>query len=72
MDKHFTKEKPLNFAIGKGIIESDLYEDTYLVGNCTYEHRDRGTFIKGCTPVESTIMRVIKEHLGLQIRNKKI
>ncbi|MFO8020391.1 MAG: DUF362 domain-containing protein [Promethearchaeia archaeon] len=66
INKHFTKEKPLNFAIGKGIKEFDLYEDTYLVGNCTYEHRDRGTFIKGCTPVESTIMRVIKENLGLK------
>ncbi|MFX1258270.1 MAG: hypothetical protein ACFFAN_10445, partial [Promethearchaeota archaeon] len=66
IDKHFTPEKPLNIAIGKGIKQSDLYSDasnTYLIGNCTYNQRENGIFIKGCTPVESTILETIKKNL---------
>ncbi len=63
IDEHFTPEKPLNLAIGRGIKQSDLYSDTYLIGNCTYEHHKHGIFIKGCTPVESTILKIIKENL---------
>ncbi|MFX1444901.1 MAG: DUF362 domain-containing protein [Promethearchaeota archaeon] len=65
IDEHFTPEKPLNLAIGKGITQSDLYSDTFLIGNCTYEHHENGVFIKGCTPVESTILKIIKENLKL-------
>ena len=65
IDEHFTPEKPLNLAIGRGIKQSDLYSDTYLIGNCTYEHHENGIFIKGCTPVESTILKRIKENLKL-------
>jgi len=63
IDEHFTPENPLNIAIGKGIKQSDLYSDTYLIGNCTYNQQENGIFIKGCTPVESTILKVIKENL---------
>lgn len=65
IDKYFTPEKPLRLAIGKGIQQSDLYSDTFLIGNCTYSQRERGIFIQGCTPVESTIIRIIKEKLNL-------
>ena len=68
IDNHFTAENPLNLAIGKGIKNSDLYEDTFLIGNCTYEQRENGTFIKGCSPVESTILEIIKNNLK---KNKK-
>ena len=63
IDKNYTKENPLNLAIGKGIKQSDLYEKTFLIGNCTSNNREKGIFIKGCTPVESTIIRIIKEEL---------
>ena len=63
IDEHFTSENPLNLAIGKGIKQSDLYDKTYLVGNCTYNQRENGIFIKGCTPVESTILETIKNNL---------
>jgi uncharacterized protein (DUF362 family) len=63
IDKHFTPEKPLNIAIGKGIKPSDIYSDTYLIGNCTYEQHKKGIFIKGCTPVESTILDIIKKNV---------
>jgi len=65
IDQYFTDQKPLNLVIGKGVKESELYEDTYLIGNCTYNLAERGTFIKGCTPVESKILEIIKKNLKL-------
>ena len=65
IDEHFTPENPLNIAIGKGIKQSDLYSDTYLIGNCTYNQQENGIFVKGCTPVESTILKIIKESLEM-------
>ena len=65
IDKHFSAEKPLNLAIGKGIKKSDIYDDTYLIGNCTYDHHEEGKFIKGCTPVESEILKIIRKNLSL-------
>jgi len=64
IDKHFTSENPLNLAIGKGIKQSDIYDETFLIGNCTYNVHEKGVFIKGCTPVESTILKIIKESLN--------
>ncbi|MFX0029200.1 MAG: DUF362 domain-containing protein [Candidatus Hermodarchaeota archaeon] len=66
IDEHYSPEKPLNLAIGKGIKESDLYSDTFLIGNCTSSQKESGTFIQGCTPVESTILKTIKEKLELK------
>ncbi len=66
IDEHFTPEKPLNIAIGKGIKQSDLYSDTFLIGNCTYDQHENGIFVKGCAPVESSILRIIKENLELE------
>jgi uncharacterized protein (DUF362 family) len=63
IDENFTEENPLNLAIGKGVTYSDLYDDTYLIGNCTSKVRDAGIFIQGCTPVESTILSTIKDRL---------
>jgi len=65
IDQYFNDQKPLNLAIGKGLKESDLYEDTYLIGNCTFNLAEYGTFIKGCTPVESKILEIIKKNLKL-------
>jgi len=61
IDENFTTENPLNLAIGKGIKSTDLYSDTFLIGNCTYELHENGTYVKGCAPVESTIMTMIIE-----------
>ncbi len=64
IDENFTPEKPLNLAIGKRMNESDLYSDTFLIGNCTSNQEENGLFIKGCTPVESTILMRIKKSLN--------
>jgi len=63
IDENYTPEKPLNLAIGKGIKESDLYSDNFLIGNCTSNLDENGTFINGCAPVESTILKIIKDNL---------
>ncbi|MHA2182436.1 MAG: hypothetical protein ACXAAH_13535, partial [Promethearchaeota archaeon] len=63
IDENFTPEKPLNLAIGKGIKESDLYSDTFLIGNCISNLEENGIFTKGCAPVESTILKTIKDNL---------
>ncbi len=65
INKHFTPENPLNMAIGKGIKQSDLYSNTFLIGNCTYDQHKNGIFIKGCPTVESTILKIIKKSLKL-------
>ena len=65
IDQHFSPENPLNIAIGKGIKQSDLYSETYLIGNCTYNQQENGIFINGCTPVESTILKIMKENLKM-------
>ncbi len=65
IDENFTPEKPLNIAIGKGIKQSDLYSETFLIGNCTYNQNENGIYIKGCTPVESTILQILKKNLKL-------
>ncbi len=68
VDQHFTPEKPLNLAIGKGVKSSDLYENTYLIGNCTSALKDnsKGIFVQGCTPVESKILKIIKKQLNIE------
>ncbi len=63
IEEHFTEANPLRLAIGKGLNESDLYDNTYLIGNCTAKNRENGVFIQGCTPVESKIMSIIKQNL---------
>ena len=63
INKHYTAEKPLRIAIGKGIKQTDLYSDMFLVGNCTSKLNQKGVYIKGCAPVESTILRIISEKL---------
>ncbi|MBN1215894.1 MAG: DUF362 domain-containing protein [Candidatus Lokiarchaeota archaeon] len=68
INKHYTSENPLRIAIGKGLNESNLYQDTLLIGNCTFNFKDKGIFIKGCTPVESTIIEVIKKSLDNRIK----
>jgi len=65
IDKYFTKKNPLRIAIGKGIKQSDIYEHTFLIGNCTSNCKDYGIFIKGCTPVQSKILAVIKEYFKI-------
>ena len=63
IDKHFSKENPLSLGIGKGLMGIDLYEPTFLIGNCTANRRNDGFFIRGCTPVQSVIKTEIEEFI---------
>jgi len=72
LDTIYTNRKPLNLAIGKGLKQSDLYTDSFLIGNCSYNNDVKGTFIKGCAPVESIIMNIIKEKVNESILKGKL
>ncbi|MHA1791648.1 MAG: DUF362 domain-containing protein [Promethearchaeota archaeon] len=64
IDENFTPEQPLALGIGKGLKNVDLYTPTFLIGNCTANRKEDGVFIQGCTPVQSTILKTIKEYLS--------
>ena len=70
IDEHFTPEKPLNLAIGKGIKKSDLYEDTFLIGNCSALQKEHAIFVQGCAPIESQIMKAIRHKIRLESDTK--
>ena len=54
---YFPDGEKLNIAIGKG--HTELPEKTICVGNCTINQRQKGTFIQGCPPVASEILKAI-------------
>lgn len=58
LDEYFPENEPINIAIGKG--HKDLPKGTLCIGNCTAKHRDCGTFIPGCPPVGSAIIKKLK------------
>ncbi len=54
---YFPPDTAFHIAIGTG--HDDLPAGTFCVGNCTAAHRDAGTFIPGCPPVSSQILRAL-------------
>lgn len=54
---YFPPDTAFHIAIGKG--HDDLPAGTFCVGNCTGAHRETGTFIPGCPPVASQILRAL-------------
>jgi uncharacterized protein (DUF362 family) len=59
MFQYLPCERPVNIAIGKG--HDELPENTILIGNCTRAHKEGRTFISGCPPVASSIIKQIRE-----------
>lgn len=53
-------ENDVVIAIGKG--HEDLPPGTLCIGNCTAKHKDCGTFISGCPPVASEILKAYYEY----------
>ena len=49
----------LRMAIGKG--HDELPEDTLCVGQCTIRQRTGGSFVPGCPPVGSQILKVLQQ-----------
>ncbi len=58
LKEYYPKEEKINIAIGKG--HNELPDGTLCIGNCTIKHRDKGVFIKGCPPVSSKIIEIMK------------
>jgi len=57
--EYFPKDSPVRIAIGKGHAEVPL--GTLCIGNCTARHKARGTFVSGCPPVGSAIMKKVRK-----------
>ena len=54
---YFPEGERVKVAIGKG--HELLPEGTLCIGNCTSKSADNGTFVKGCPPVGSEILRAV-------------
>ena len=59
LKEYFPHDSTINIAIGKG--HETLPEGTLCIGNCTSKHRDCGTFVPGCPPVGSAILKKLGE-----------
>jgi len=57
--QYFPDDQEITIAIGKG--HAELPPGTVCIGNCTACHRDVGTFIGGCPPVGSAILRAVQK-----------
>jgi len=51
-----------NIAIGSDV--EDVPDDTFLIGNCTICHKDKGTFLVGCPPSQTIVMETVREMLA--------
>jgi len=54
---YFPSQTTINIAIGSG--HTELPEGTLCIGNCTSQHRGKGTYVPGCPPVGSQILTAI-------------
>jgi len=61
IDKYFIENNRLNIAIGNDIKE--VPDDTFLIGNCTVCHKQKGLFLKGCPPSQTIIKEVLEKKL---------
>ncbi len=57
---YFPEGATPHFAIGRG--HDDVPPGTLCLGNCTARVKDRGTFVRGCPPVASEILRAVTGH----------
>jgi uncharacterized protein (DUF362 family) len=57
----FDKDFKFTLVSGKDLNEDDLLsERTFLIGNCTASYRKRFPFCKGCPPVPSSILALVR------------
>lgn len=59
---YFPKGKPITLAIGRG--HDTVPEEAVCIGNCMTAFKE-GTFVKGCPPVGSEILKVITGETSL-------
>ena len=57
--EYFPGDGPAPVAIGRG--HESLPPDTLCIGNCTAAHKNVGTFVPGCPPVGSEILKAISD-----------
>ena len=56
---YFPDGIPVRIAIGKG--HESLPQGTLCIGNCTVKHKGQGTFVPGCPPVASQILKALQD-----------
>jgi hypothetical protein len=59
---YFPSDKPISIVIGKG--HKSVPPNSVCIGNCTRRFRELGTYISGCPPVASSIIKAIKKQKG--------
>jgi uncharacterized protein (DUF362 family) len=60
--EYFGRHGHFSIAIGSDIPEVPM--DTFVIGNCASCHRDRGTFLMGCPPDQTSIMETVRKRLA--------
>jgi len=59
--EYFGKYGHFSMAIGSGV--KDVPDDTFLVGNCTAFLKERGTFLVGCPPDQTSIAERVRKKM---------
>ncbi len=62
VQEYFDAYGQLNIAVGKDI--PDPSKGTFICGNCSIHRKNRGVFIKGCPPTQSSIKEMIENNLN--------
>jgi len=62
ISEYYGKYGHFSMAIGQDI--KDVPDDTFLVGNCTACLKDRGTFLVGCPPDQTSIMERVRKKMA--------
>jgi uncharacterized protein (DUF362 family) len=60
--EYFGRHGHFNIAIGSDIPE--VPADTFVIGNCAACHKERGTFLIGCPPDQTSIMETVRKKLA--------
>jgi uncharacterized protein (DUF362 family) len=61
INEYFAARHQFTIALGNDIEE--VPEGTFLIGNCTVKHKDRGTFLVGCPPSQTVVGEVVRAQL---------
>ncbi|OVE74018.1 hypothetical protein BVX94_01690 [bacterium B17] len=59
LTEYLAEGEVLNIAIGKG--HDSVPPGTLCIGNCTARHREGNTFVSGCPPVSSQILKTLQD-----------
>jgi len=54
--------KKLNIIVGyKAVVPRNLKDPTLVIGDCSFEHRNKGVFVEGCSPLSKIFLALYNE-----------